>query len=281
MSLAFVTPVLNRARRWADQWRRLRRAMALVHHADDLHEAFADRPDRPLTQHERDLLENALAFSARTAGQVGVARAEIIALPIGATLTETLKLFGESAHSRLPVIGQNLDDVRGVVSLKDVVTFIGHSKDFALANLLQPALLLPEAMPLTKVLQHMRQDRMPLALVTDEFGGVSGLVGLKDILIELVGDLAPNDDEEGPGIISMGGGAFRVRGSTSLNEVDAMLSLGLRGHFPEVETLAGAVLQSAQHVPPTGSTVALPGVAKVVVQTADARRILWLEVHLA
>jgi CBS domain containing-hemolysin-like protein len=281
MSLAFFQLLLSRLRRWADQWRRLRRAMALVHHADDLHDAFADRPNRALTQHERDLLENALAFSARTARQVGVARAEIIALPIGATLTETLKHFGESAHSRLPVIGQNLDDVRGVVSLKDVVTFIGHSKNFALTDLLQPALLLPEAMPLTKVLQHMRQDRMPLALVTDEFGGVSGLVGLKDILIELVGDLAPNEDEAGPGIMSLGGGVFRVRGSTSLNDVDAMLSLTLSRHFANVETLAGAVLQTAQHLPPTGSTVALPGVAKVVVQAADARRIVWLEVHLA
>ncbi|MCA3244450.1 MAG: CBS domain-containing protein, partial [Alphaproteobacteria bacterium] len=198
----------------------LHQAEALRPHLPQLYAAFAEREMAPLTHHERELLENALAFGALVADDVAVPRAEIIAAKETASLPEVLALFAESQHSRLPVVGNSLDDLKGFVLLKDVIQHLQEPATFQLSALLRPLTVVPETMPLPRVLQQMKRAKVPFVLVADEFGGTSGLISLKDILEQLVGSIADENADQAEAIVSLGGQRYRIRGETALTEVD-------------------------------------------------------------
>ncbi|MBI1308391.1 MAG: CBS domain-containing protein [Proteobacteria bacterium] len=266
-------------RRLKVMWKASRKAWSLAPHLDDLHAAFEDRANMALTPHERELLENALAFSQITADDVSVPRAQIVALPQRAGLEETLRVFAESAHSRLPVVGKGLDDVQGFVLLKDVVAqahaLRGKEKDFSLAAVARALPVVPETMPLPKVLQAMRRAKVAMVLVVDELGDTSGLACLLDILEELVGDMADELDEGTEALVKLEDGTFAVRGSLPLEEFDAAAGTALLKKFGhEVETVGGAVLLAAKKVPAKGEKVKLSAKVEATVSASNGRRVL-------
>lgn len=274
--------ILRRAREAVSRRQTLwAQAKALAPHLPQLHAAFAGRDAHPLTHSERELLENALAFGALTADDVAVPRADIKAVEETATLPEVLAQFAESHHSRLPVIGETLDDLKGFVLLKDAIAHLEKPEAFNLKTMLRPLTVVPETMPLPRVLQHMKRAKVPFVLVTDEFGGTSGLISLKDILEQLVGNIADESAPQAEAMVSLGGGRYRVRGETPLADLDRVLGTNLDTHEDvDVTTLAGLVMKTAQHIPILGEKITLPHNLSAEVTDTDGRRLLLLTLTL-
>ena len=265
-------------------WGRLRKAIALAPHIDDLHAAFEEREEGgALTRHERELLENTLTFGAITADEVSVPRSDIVAIGSKARFADVLEAFRDSTHSRLPVIGRSLDDVKGLVTLKDVLSFVGREDKFELDEILRPATFVPETMLLPRVLQVMKKTHVPLVMVTDEFGGTSGLISLKDIVEELVGDIEDEHDQSSTApIMPLGAGMYRIQGDFALEDMDEQLGTNLVENVgDDVETLGGAILKVAKTVPGRGETFRLDERVKATVTATDGRRILNADVAVS
>ncbi len=252
----------------------MRYVRALAPHLSQLHAAFAERATTgPLTPPEHELLKNALAFSALNADAVAVPRADLTAIPLSASLPEALALFAETHHSRLPVMGAGLDDIRGFVLLKDVVGYLHQPAAFSLSPLIRTLPVVPEVMPLPRVLQHMKRTKVPLVLVADEFGGTSGLITLRDILEQLVGDIA-DESEAVPLMQDLTGGRYRVAGETPLTELDKHWGTTLAALEDEdTTTIGGLVMRAAQHIPTVGEVVQLTPHIIAEVAATDGRRI--------
>lgn len=260
---------------------RWRKAMELAPHIDDLYAAFEERDkDGALSRHERELLENALAFSATTADEIGMPRADIVGIPETAQFEDVVKAFQDSYHSRLPVVGRDLDDVKGLVSLKDVVALVGREHEFAMEKLVRPVTFVPESMVLSRVLHIMKRTRMPLVMVSDEFGGTSGLITLKDLLEELLGDIEDEHEDGKVALVSMGGGKFKVQGDYALEDLDRQLGTHLGTAFEDVETIGGALMQVANTVPAKGESHALGERVKATVLASDGRRVQSVELKI-
>ena len=268
-----------------DWWTRIRRAREMESLTDDLHEAWQERAQRPLTKNERDLIENALVFSTVTANDICVPRTDIRAMASGSNFAKVIGAFESSRRSRLPVYGKGLDDIVGFVTLKDLIPFINRQGEFTLAATMHPPVFVPETMPVPRVLQLMRRHRVGLVVVTDEYGGTAGILTLKDLLGELVGGLGDEHSDTlfasgGEGIQSLGGGRFRVPASLSLEQVAATLSVKWPKLDNEIETVGGLLLHAARRVPKAGEVVRLPGGLEAKVLAGDARRLELLELKL-
>jgi magnesium and cobalt transporter len=261
---------------------RLKKAVELSPHIDDLYAAFEEREgDAPLKRHERELLQNTLTFSATTADEVGMPRADIVGIPLDSDFPQVLKAFQDSYHSRLPVIGTDLDDVKGLIILKDVIALVGREHEFDMDKLVNPVTFVPESMPLPRVLHIMKRTRVPLVMVSDEFGGTSGLITLKDIMEEILGDFGDeHDDGKGAGLTSLGNKRYRVQGDYALEDLDSQLNTQLAAAYDDVETIGGAILREAKTVPVKGQTFHLHGGVHATVTGSDGRRVLTVDVKL-
>lgn len=272
--------MINPIKALISRWRRAKEMESLT---DNLHAVWAERASRPLSIHEKELLANALAFSERTAKDVCISRSEIVAVSARAGFTDAIKTFVSSNHGRLPVFHKTLDDLIGFITLKDMARFISNPADFKINDVLHPPVFVPETMPVPRVLHLMRRHRVGLVIVTDEYGGTSGLLTLKDLLGELVGDITDEHAEDDtPSIQSLGGGRFRVPASLPLDHVAKALGFTWPHTITalEIETLNGLLLHEAHRVPAVGENLILSTKLNVKILTGNARRVDLVEVTL-
>jgi CBS domain containing-hemolysin-like protein len=248
---------------------------------------------------ERELLRNILRLRETRVEDVMVPRSEIAAVADDITLNALLATFAGSAHSRLPVYRETLDDANAMVHIRDVVDYMtraalteaGDGYDFARLNLdaslaaaglMRPVLSVPGTMPATDLLARMQAAHIQMALVIDEFGGVDGLVSMEDIVETVVGDIEDEhdiEDDDVPDILVLGPEAWSIDGLAELDRVSAVTGIDLASLFDDeeepAETLGGVVFALAGTVPPVGTVVTreeLPGVAFEVLE-ADSRRV--------
>lgn len=266
--------------------RRAKQIWQLGPHLDDFYEVFKERGGAKLSATERELLESALAFQQVVADDITVPRAGIVAVPEKAGLGEVMDIFAKSAHSRMPVIGKNLDEVKGFVLLKDVVMksmeLKGREKEFALGEITRPLPVVPETMSATSLLQVMKRAEVTMVLVVDEFGGTSGIACMRDVLAELVGDVGDAGGDAGSRVLALGGGKFYARGNVLLEEFDGIAGTNLASQFGgSVETIAGALMQAALQMPQKGERVKLTPQVEAMVTVTNGRRIGAVEVRVA
>ncbi len=243
------------------------------------HSGDKDRPLR-LGRYARELVENALAFGELVADDVAVPRADIVAIPEKSKFSKVVSMFAKTYHSRLPVMGHDMDDLKGFVLLKDVVAYVGKEDTFQVSDILRPLTFVPETLPLPKVLQVMRRAKVPFVMVADEFGGVSGLISLKDILERLVGNMDDENVAHDEALVSLGQNRYRARGDIELTQLDRVLGTRfcqLAGD--DVVTLGGLVMQVAHVIPAKGEHVALGDGWLITVVETDGRRILRVDVE--
>ena len=168
---------------------------------DAIEEAIEEAEDsRPvagdLTPPERQMLKNLLHFGDQTAGDICVTRGDIIAVPSSISFDGLIAAFADGGHSRMPVYGDSLDEVVGMIHIKDVfVADFDPSRDRTLTALMREPLFVPESMGVIELLARMRAERTHLAIVVDEFGGTEGLVTIEDVVEEIVGDIEDEHDE--------------------------------------------------------------------------------------
>ena len=248
---------------------------------EDLHDLIADREeDTPFTQDDKELIAAALHFSSIEADDVSVARSDIVAVKHSASFQDCLAILQENRYSRMPVYGEDLDDILGFITFKDVMLYVGKEKTFEVGKILRAATFVPDAMPIPQVLQLMKKNKVQMALVVDEYGGTAGLITLKDILEELVGDMTDEHEEATLVLVALKGGRYRLDPKMSLEDFATHLGQPLAADLDDLafETVGGLVLSLAGRVPEQGETFDLPTGQQLKVTESDGRRILGLEI---
>ncbi|WP_010123648.1 hemolysin family protein [Sphingomonas sp. KC8] len=252
-----------------------------IEEAIDEHEG--ESPSKgDLSPIERQMLRNLLHFGERTAGDVGVPRADIIAVPETISFADLVKVFADAGHSRLPVYRENLDEVIGMVHIKDVFAIFaaGAPPPVTLDALIRQPRYVPESMGVLDLLAEMRATRTHLAIVFDEYSGTEGLVTIEDIVEEIVGEIDDEHDEETQALFtSIGGGRWEADARAELEDIAEAIDPRLAEIEEDVDTLGGMASVLAGHVPQVGEIVEHESGWRLEVTAGDARRVARLRLH--
>ncbi|MEZ5826614.1 MAG: hemolysin family protein [Geminicoccaceae bacterium] len=243
---------------------------------EDLLEEEADDLTEQLTAEERELLLNALSFGELRVDDVMVPRSDIKAAEAGITLPELVRTFIEGGHSRLIVYRGNLDDVVGIVHIRDILPFWGDGEDFTLASVTRTVMVVPPSMRVLDLLLEMRDTRTHMAVVVDEFGGTDGLVTVEDLVQEILGEMHDEHAPPEPGqLVDAADGSFEADARLDIDELEERLGLSLleEDDRDEVDTLAGVIFTLVDRVPEAGETVEHPAGPVFEILEADPRRI--------
>jgi putative hemolysin len=220
---------------------------------------------------ERRLLQSIVEFGDTLVREVMTPRPDIVAIEDTGTVGQLRALFREQEYSRIPVYRENLDNIVGVVFIKDLIRLTGDGDDAAgVQPLLRPATFVPETKRVSDLLKEFQTRQVQLAIVVDEYGGTAGLATLEDLLEEIVGEIRDEYDVESEPVVEEGQGTFVFSGKASFDEVRDRLHLEIE---PEgFETVGGYVLTRVGRVPAAGETFELDGLVVEVVE-AERRRI--------
>lgn len=253
---------------------------------DQIAEAIEEHEDEApikgdLSTAERTMLRNLLDFGEATAGDIGVPRGEIIAVPDSISFAELVSTFAEAGHSRLPIYKDSLDEVIGMIHVKDVFAILaGGRTPPPIVELIRQPRYVPESMGVLDLLAEMRATRTHLAIVLDEYSGTEGLITIEDIVEEIVGDIEDEHDDAAPAmLIALDDGCWEADARAELEEVAEVIDPRLSEVEEDVDTLGGLASVLAGHVPQTGETVAHPSGWQLEVTAADARRVERLRLH--
>lgn len=223
------------------------------------------------------LLSRALDLSGLDAQSAMIPRPDVVAVPAGAGVAELERIAGSSGRSRIPVYTGELDRIRGILHIKDLLALAPQDRATATAgSLARPALLVPESRPLEDLMLDMRQQRQHVALVVDEYGAVSGLVALEDVLEELIGEFEDESDRRVRPLRRRADGALLVPGTLRPDELAERVDVSLPSG--DWETVAGFVLARLGRLPSIGDTVAVGG-GRLEVARMEGYRVVELALH--
>jgi CBS domain containing-hemolysin-like protein len=253
---------------------------------DEIEEAIDDAEDsRPvagdLSPAERQMLRNLLHFGESTAGDICVTRGDIIAVPSSIAFDDLVRAFADAGHSRLPVFGNSLDTIVGMIHIKDVFyANVDVTRDRSIKTLMREPLFVPESMGVIELLARMRAERTHLAIVIDEFGGTEGLVTIEDVVEEIVGDIEDEHDEAETGMLTLlEDGLWEADARIELEELQKAVDPRLTAEDDDIDTLGGLVFLMAGHIPAKGECVTHPSGWKLEAIDSDPRRIIRVRLH--
>ncbi|MGH6735639.1 MAG: hemolysin family protein [Methyloceanibacter sp.] len=264
-----------------------------------IEDALARSKSDTLSAQERSMLLRILRFGKLTVEDVMVPRADIIAVEEGVSLEELTRVFRKAEHSRLPVYRETLDDPRGMIHIRDLMSWIteeanGEDGSLDLAkvdlkrsvgsiNIARELIYVPGSMSVLDLLLKMQTSQLHLALVVDEYGGTDGLVSIEDLVEEVVGEIADEHDVEEEPLIRVDQRLGLIADArTPVEEVEQHLGIELvpEEHEEDIDTLGGVVFSIAGRVPARGELVHHPTGIEFEVLEADPRRIKKLRIHL-
>jgi CBS domain containing-hemolysin-like protein len=230
---------------------------------------------------ERKMLRNLLHFGEQTVDDVAVPRADIIAIPESASFAEVVASFAEAGHSRLPVYRENLDEVVGMIHVKDVFAVLAEGRTPPpLLDLIRQPLYVPQSMGVLDLLAEMRAKRTHLAIVIDEYSGTEGLLTIEDLVEEIVGEIEDEHDDEPTALFAPGeGGCWEADARAELDDVGEAIDPRLAEIEEDVDTLGGLAAVLAGHVPEVGEILQHPSGWRIEVTEADERRVHHLRLH--
>ncbi len=203
---------------------------------------------------EEQIISRAFEFGDRQVREVMIPRTAVDALPAESTISDLLTAFQATPHARFPVYDENLDNIIGVVTIKDVVLYLAEHRDGynePLRGLLRPGFYVPETKPIDDLMTEMRQRRAQIAIVIDEHGGTAGIVTAEELTEELVGPLGDELAEEEPPVQTIDEQTVQVDGEMRVDELNETLGLSLPEH-EDYETVAGLILHQLQRIPSAG-----------------------------
>jgi CBS domain containing-hemolysin-like protein len=231
---------------------------------------------------ERQMVRNLLHFGERDAGDVGVPRADIVAVEEKTSFDHLVQIFAEAGHSRLPVYRGKLDTIIGMVHIKDVFTILatGAEHPESIAGLIREPLYVPMSRGALDLLADMRSKRVHLAIVLDEYSGTEGLVTIEDLIEEITGDIEDEHDEAPPALlVPLDGGGWDADARVPLEDVGEIVDERLDAADHDVDTLGGLTAVLAGRVPAAGDCIDHPSGWKLEVVEADERRVNRLRLH--
>ncbi|RZQ53713.1 magnesium/cobalt transporter CorC [Pseudoalteromonas phenolica] len=247
---------------------------------EELVEVIADAQERALIDPEtKDMMEGVLSVSELKVRDIMIPRSQMITLDVDESLENQLPIMVESSHSRFPVICEDKDHVEGILLAKDLLPLILDKSDAlpALREYLRPAIVVPESKRVDTLLNEFRQKRYHMAIVIDEYGGVSGLVTIEDILETIVGEIEDehDDEDEHNDIRQLSKHVFTVQALTPLEEFNEFFSTEY--DTQEADTIGGIILHAFGHMPSRGETIDIEPL-QFKVTNSDNRRIIQLQV---
>lgn len=225
----------------------------------------------------KGMLQGVLAISKMRARDIMVPRSQMATIDIDQPLAEYLPILLENNHSRYPVVNEDKDHIEGILIVKDILQYaLKPQTDWQLSDILRPAVIIPESKRVDALLKEFRQQRYHMAIVVDEYGGVSGLITIEDILEQIVGEIDDEHDEiEGSDIRKLGSHVYLVSALTPLDDFNEAFAT----NFDEAEasTIGGIVLHAFGHMPVKGEQINLAGLT-FKVNKANNRRLVQLQV---
>ncbi len=228
------------------------------------------------SEEERAILLNALSFGELQVWDVMVPRSDINTVDIAAALNDVISAMRESTHTRMPVVRETLDDVAGMVHLKDLLPFWGDGKQFRLKAILRELLFVPPSMKVLDLLMKMRDTGTHMAIVVDEYGGTDGMVTIEDLVEEIVGEIQDEHDKIlPPSLTEHPDGTLEADGRVEVEDQEKHLGQELLepDRREDVDTLGGLIFTLLDHVPARGEIVRHPGGVEFQVLDADPRRV--------
>jgi len=239
---------------------------------DDLVELLRDVATQGLIDSDTlAMLEGALEVDELQVRDVMVPRSHMVVISENASLDDIMPVIIESGHSRFPVVGEDRDEVRGILLAKDLLQLFSEHADLVLADLMRPPVIIPESKHLNVLLREFRVSKNHMAIVVDEYGGVSGLVTIEDVLEEIVGDIDDEHDAETvDDITCLHDGVYRVQALAPIEEVNEQL--GTDFGDDDYDTIGGLVVAEFGRLPEAGESV-IVGEWSFEVESADDRRL--------
>ena len=234
-----------------------------------------------IEESERELIETMVEFSETRAGEIMTPRTEICAIPVDSTIMAARDLIIDEKYSRLPVYRDTIDNIEGVIYVRDLLHAWADGQENApIQTILRDAFFIPETKTASELLKSMQSNHVQIAIVIDEYGGVAGLVTVEDILEEIVGEIEDEDieDEEIIEIIEGLDGYFDVLGSTEIDKIERLFDIEIEDE--DFTTIAGLVTSEAGYVPKTGESLNLSGL-EVKILKADEKKIQLLRLRKA
>ena len=240
----------------------------------------AARAGRLLDSDEQAMLEGVMAVSDTQVRDIMIPRAQMVVIERDADPREMLEIIVESGHSRFPVIGDGRDEVVGILLAKDLLRYFVEGGDdrFHLREYLRSAVFIPESKRLNVLLKEFRLSHNHMAIVVDEYGGVSGLLTIEDVLEEIVGEIDDEHDFEEDSMISPEGeGVYTVAGLTRIEDLNEQV--GTQFGDEEYDTVGGLIMHELGRMPRRGETLTVDGNRLTVVKS-DRRRIHSVRLQL-
>jgi CBS domain containing-hemolysin-like protein len=277
-----ASSALQGLKNWLKSLRRSRNGDSLRETIEELIEETETEDDAPISEDESVLLRNILRLRNLTAYDVMVPRADIAAVSIEIELAELVRVMSTKGHSRLPVYRETLDDVVGMVHIKDVLTCLTGDRPFDLKAILREVLFIAPSMRALDLLLQMRLARIHMALVIDEFGGIDGLTTIEDVVEEIVGEIEDEHDvEQGPKMLARPDGSLIADARTTIEEFERRVGpvLSEEEREQDIDTLGGLVFTLTGHVPTRGESVTHPSGIVFEVIEADPRRVRRLRIR--
>jgi putative hemolysin len=235
-----------------------------------------------LEESERELIETMVEFSDTRAGEIMTPRPEIVALPVEATVKQARDLIISEKYSRLPVFREKIENIEGVIYVRDLLHAWAEGKENqSIESLLRPAYFVPETKSAAELLKSMQKNHVQLAIVIDEYGGVAGVVSLEDIVEEIVGEIEDEDTSQEEIIEIIEGtdkSYYDVLGSTEIGKIERIFDMEIEDD--DFTTIAGLVTSEVGYVPKLGEKLVLRGLEIEVLQT-DEKRLKLLRLRIA
>ncbi len=245
----------------------------------DLQDIISEAQMRSLIDSDtKSMLQGVLDVSSMRARDIMIPRSQMATIDIDDEVADMLPILLENNHSRYPVVNEDKDHIEGILLVKDLLHYALNpdNTDWHLRDLLRPAVIIPESKRVDALLKEFRQKRYHMAIVVDEYGGVSGLVTIEDILEQIVGEIEDeHDDEEEHDIKKMASRVFQVSALTPLDEFNE--TFGTRFDEEDADTIGGIVLHAFGHMPERGESIELNGLT-FKVSKANSRRLVQLQV---
>lgn len=209
--------------------------------------------------------------------EVMVPRIDVVALDVESSMADVLHTIIESGHSRIPVYEETIDNIVGILYAKDILAAQSRGNaNPALREIIRPAYFVPESKRLDSMLKEMQRNKVQMAIVVDEYGGMAGVVTLEDIVEEIVGEIQDEYDREEPPVIFEADGSYLFEGRIPLDDVQALLDVALP--LDEADSLGGFIYNELGHIPRAGETVRYNGLLFEVVEV-NGRRIRKVRVR--
>jgi magnesium and cobalt transporter len=269
-------------RQWLRQWRRGDASEGDLR--QELEELIEEHEqEEPIDPHERRLLSNILKLHELSAAEIMVPRADIVALAEDTPFEQATRQVMENGHSRVPVYRDTLDDVVGMLHVKDMMPYAVDHNSVPLGRIVRKVLFVAPSLPVLDLLLQMRLSRVHMALVVDEFGGIDGLVTIEDVIEQIVGNIEDeHDDADRPMIIERPDGSLIADARTPLSSLEnRVIPSALRAELEDedVTTLGGLVTMLAGRVPARNEIIRHPAGVEFEVLDADPRRLKRLRVR--